>query len=247
MKKILFIYTTILTLHIYAETLFDIGIPKVTGELIINQNYILQYNEDYEQADWVYYELTKNEVLGNIKRKDSFRADPRVKDGSSTLDDYKGSGYDRGHLAPAADMKMSSNAMEESFYLSNMSPQDPAFNRGIWSKLEKQIRDWALQYNSIYVVTGPYIESSNPKRIGSNRVAVPNYFYKVVLIYNDKEARSIGFLLPNKKGEFTLQEYAVTVNDIEDLTHLDFFSNLPNDIEESVEKSIDIALWDFNN
>ena len=111
------------------------------GQIVHHANYTLQYNEEHEQASWVAYRLTSHHLQNpSTKRKDNFRSDPKVKTGSATLSDYKGSGYDRGHLAPAADFKWSSTAMSESFYMSNMSPQVPGFNRGIWKKLESKIR-----------------------------------------------------------------------------------------------------------
>jgi endonuclease G len=91
------------------------------------------------------------------KRKDNFRSDPKVKTGSAALSDYKGSGYDRGHLAPAADFKWSATAMSESFYMSNMSPQVPGFNRGIWKNIESTVRNWAVENDEIYIVTGPVL------------------------------------------------------------------------------------------
>ncbi|GAH82191.1 unnamed protein product, partial [marine sediment metagenome] len=133
--------------HVYA--------PK--DDIIRHTAYTLKYKEKYEQAEWVLYKLTAERVKGSYKRTNDFRPDPMVKTGSATLSDYKGSGYDRGHLAPAGDMKWSTTAMSESFYMSNMSPQNPGFNRGIWKKLEGQVRTWATDNEEIYIVTGPVL------------------------------------------------------------------------------------------
>ena len=126
-----------LLIYISHQAIAQIANPKpIIGEQIVNHlGYSLSYNEKNEQASWVAYELTADQVRGTVKRKDSFRSDPLIKTGSASLSDYKGSGYDRGHLAPAADMKWSTTAMSESFFMSNMSPQLPGFNRGIWKKL----------------------------------------------------------------------------------------------------------------
>jgi endonuclease G len=136
------------------------------GEVVAHSGYILQYDNEREQARWVAYELTKEEVLNRVvKRTDNFKEDPDVDLGSASLDDYKGSGFDRGHLAPAADLAWSSESMSDSFYLSNMSPQDPSFNRGIWKKLEEQVRTWAVNNDSVYVVSGAlYLEDLRSHR-----------------------------------------------------------------------------------
>ncbi len=178
-KYILFIFL------IAATPLFsqNIELPHYTNdsEIIQHTGYALKYNEQYEQAEWVAYQLTDIEVNGKYERSDNFRKDPFVSTGSATLKDYKGSGYDRGHLIPASDMKWSPDAMSSSFYMSNMSPQDPSFNRGIWKKLEEQVREWAVDNREIYVVTGPVLTNGLYQTIGVNKVAVPNHYYKVVL------------------------------------------------------------------
>ncbi|QEN03652.1 DNA/RNA non-specific endonuclease [Thiospirochaeta perfilievii] len=217
--------------------------PKATGRVFYKEFYSLQYNEEYEQADWVYYRLTKDMVYGDEKRRDSFKVDSDIETGSAALKDYKSSGFDRGHLVPAADMKISKKAMSESFYMSNMSPQRPGFNRGIWKKLESFVRFWAVENEELYIVTGPVFTEETYLTIGENRVGIPEYFYKVILDYKGEEIKAIGFLLPNKKSSIPIMKYALSVNDIEDLTGIDFFYNLPDDIEEFIEKDIDINLW----
>ncbi len=122
-------------------------------QIIEHSTYILEYNEKYEHAEWVIHLLTQDRVAGSFERTDNFRPDPKVITGSASLADYKGSGYDRGHLAPAADMKWSENVMSESFFMSNMSPQKPGFNRGIWKSLESIVRTWAIENDEIYIVT----------------------------------------------------------------------------------------------
>ena len=142
MKKLIYIFLFI-TSYTFAQQL-ELPLPS-NGETEHQTGYSLEHNEKTEQSFWVAYELTKEEVSGTVKRKDAFRSDPTISTGSAVLSDYKGSGYDRGHLAPAADMKWSKKVMSESFYMSNMSPQDPSFNRGIWKKLEEKVRDWLLK------------------------------------------------------------------------------------------------------
>ncbi len=217
------------------------------GDIIVEHiGYTLCYNEEHEQPDWVAYELTREEVYGAEDRGDDFRADPSVKTGSATLEDYRGSGYDRGHLIPAADLKWSAEAMSDSFYLSNMSPQDPQFNRGVWGTLEGVIRNFAVTEGSVYVVTGPVLTDGPYNTIGKNKVSVPKQYYKVVLDYTEPEIKAIGFLLPNEGSKKSVQSFACSVDEVEKATGLDFFPLLPDDIEEQLESAYDVRLWDFN-
>ncbi len=229
------------------ENINNLELPKqIEGEQIINHTgYTLSYNEKYEQASYVAYKLTQNELYGPYERKDNFREDPSIKTGSASLDDYKKSGYDRGHLCPAADQKENELAMSDSFYMSNMSPQVPDFNRGIWADLEGTVRTFADNNYEIYVTTGPVLTDGPYKTIGENKVAVPNYYYKVILDYQEPEIKAIGFILPNKKGEKDLKDYALSVNDVEKITNIDFFVNLPDDVEEQIEGSYNTRLWEF--
>ena len=217
----------------------------MSGEQIIDHfGYSLSYNEEHEQASWVFYELTDNEVLGLVKRKDQFRKNPDVRTGSASLSDYKGSGYDRGHLAPAADMRWSSTAMSESFFMSNMSPQVPSFNRGIWKKLESKVRDWARDNKRIYIVTAGILDEGL-NTIGSNSISIPNYYYKVILDYTEPELKAIGFILPNKKSKAPLQSFAISVDSVEIRTGIDFFYNLPDDKENKLESNVDVKKWSW--
>ena len=204
------------------------------GDIVKHTAYTLKYNEPYEQAEWVAYKLTATRVNAVVKRTNVFRPDPMVKTGSAEPSDYKNSGYDRGHLAPAGDMAWSVTAMSESFYMSNMSPQMPGFNRGIWKKLETKVRDWAVENEEIYIVTGPILESNLPT-IGKNKVAVPNYFYKVILDYKEPEFKEIGFVLPNQSSNQPLESYTVTIDSVEVLTGLDFFPSIPDSLENVIE------------
>lgn len=213
--------------------------PKSSGEIVKHTYYTLAYSEDNEQAYWVYYELTPELINGTQSRTDDFRADPSVSTGSATLDDYKGSGYDRGHLCPAGDMGLNKTSMSESFYLSNMSPQVPSFNRGIWSTMEDQVRKWTLKYTKLYVVTGP-IFKDNLGEIGADKVTVPGYYYKVLFDGKDK---MIGFILPNAKGTNTIDSYAVSVDNIESQTGIDFFPELDDQTEKRLESEIDTNNW----
>ncbi len=217
--------------------------PKSDGQIVSHSYYTLSYSESNEQANWVYYELTPEMIYGGVSRTDDFREDILIEQGSASLADYKGSGYDRGHLAPAADMKLNRTSMSESFYLSNMSPQEASFNRGGWKKLEEQVRSWCLKENKLYVVTGPIFQK-NKGTIGMNKVTVPGYYYKVIYDPTD-EQKMIGFIMPNEKLTNSLASYVVTVDKIEEITGIDFFSQLDDTIEDSLEGINHSDKWNF--
>jgi len=218
-------------------------IPISDGQIVFHSYYMLSYSEKNEQAIWVYYELTPEMIYGAVSRTDDFREDNSIEEGSASLEDYKGSGYDRGHLAPAADMKLNRTSMSESFYLSNMSPQEASFNRGGWKKLEELVRTWCLEENKLYVVTGPIFQD-NKGTIGMNQVTVPGYYYKVIFDPTD-EQKMIGFIMPNEKLTNSLVSYVVTVDKIEEITGKDFFSQLDDTIENSLESINHSNKWNF--
>ena len=205
--------------------------------------FALLYAEEHEQASWVAYLLTDDEVNGTIGRTDNFRSDKNIVTGSASLSDYRGSGFDRGHLAPAGDMKWSDVAMSESFYMSNMSPQEPGFNRGIWKKLEEWVRDQAELNEEIYVVTGPILTDGSYRKIGVNGVSIPERYYKVILDYKEPEIKAIGFILPNVSSKLSISSFAVTVDYIENITGLDFFYLLDDSVEGILESEVDIGVW----
>jgi endonuclease G len=235
------------TIAVSGEEIPTLYLPAmVDGEQVVNHiDYTLSYNEKYEQASWVAYELDSNEIYGPAKRKDNFRADSSIKTGSATLNDYKGSGYDRGHLCPAADQEESVEAMSDSFYMSNMSPQSPNFNRGIWADLEAVVRNFADTNGKIYVATGPILIDGPYDTIGDNKVAIPNFYYKVILDYSEPEIKSIGFILPNEGSDKSLESFATTVNEVEMKTGLDFFYQLPDDVEDKIESTFSTSQWQF--
>ena len=175
-----------------------LGIPGKCDTLIDRPGYALGYIEYHEQAAFVIYKLTAREALTKeVQRTNRFRRDPEIPTGSATTADYRRSGYDRGHLAPAADMAFSVQTMADSFFMSNMSPQKPAFNRGIWKRLEEQVRQIAIREKAIYVVTGPILPKKKTVTIGANQVTVPTHYYKVIFDLTPPR-KIIGFILPNE-------------------------------------------------
>lgn len=218
-----------------------IPISENKGEFIQHTYYYLEYNEEHEQASWVYYMLTADFINGEGKRKNNFKPNPLVQTETAQLADYKGSGYDRGHLCPAGSMKINQLAMDETFYLSNMSPQVAGFNRGKWKWLEEQVRKWVQIEDTLFVVTGPIFSAEDPV-IGDNEVTVPAFYYKV--IYDPtKEKKMIAFIMPNQTLAKSIAEYAVTVDEVEFKTGIDFFSVLPDELENELEGKI--PHWQF--
>lgn len=224
----------------------DLEIPILPAnreeQIIRHTGYVVSYNNTWQLPNWVAYELTRNETKGTVKRSDKFTTDPQVKGKSATNKDYARSGFDRGHMAPAGDMKWNSTAMKESFYLSNMCPQAPALNRGRWKDLEEQIRNWAAEDSALVIACGPLVEN-NHRTIGSNRVAIPHSFFKVVLAPYVSSPRAIGFIFKNEKGNAPLRSYAVTVDSVESLTGMDFFPTLPDEMENKLEAQFSPSDW----
>lgn len=230
------------------KSIAKLELPKTnaTDKIIAHTGYSLLYNETHEQANWVAYNLTIEETNKLFERTDKFIADPKVKTGTASNKDYEDSGYDRGHLAPASDMGWSSTTMAESFFYSNMSPQIPSFNRGIWKKLEELVRTWAIENKSVYVVTGPVLTNGLPT-IGLNKVSIPNYYYKVVLDYSEPDIKGIGFVLPNIGSKEQLEYYAVPIDSVEKITGIDFFPLLEDEEEALIERTLCIACWSWKN
>ncbi|MDL2262738.1 DNA/RNA non-specific endonuclease [Bacteroidales bacterium OttesenSCG-928-I21] len=237
MKKIFFLLAIITTLLSYSQNKYA---PTAKGELVQYVHYSLDYNDEHEQANWVYYRLTYDLINGNAKRKDNFRSDNSISTRSAHPNDYKNSGYDKGHLCPAADMKISQNAMDETFYMSNMSPQFPSLNRGKWSLLEDKIRSFVKdETDTLYVVTGP-IFINNKGQIGSqNSITIPGFYYKVV--YCPKRG-GLAYILPNNKINEILESWLVSIDLVEALTGIDFFSQLDDEIENRIEAQV--GSWD---
>ena len=206
------------------------------GQVIQRTGYTLAYDKKTKTPQWVAWELTKEETKGNHERTDKFLPDPNVEGAKVVTTDYTGSGYDRGHMAPAGDMKWSKKAMEESFYMSNICPQIHHLNTGDWNELEANTRKWARRYGSVYVTCGPiYNGSRRTQYIGKNRVKVPDAFFKVILIQSPKKTCALGFFFENEAGQRPLNEYLVSVDYLEQTTGIDFFPALPDELENVLE------------
>lgn len=217
-------------------------------QVIEHLGYTVSYNSDWMIANWVAYELTNFETDGEAERQSKkFQPDPQVIGARVTTQDYTHSGYDRGHLAPAADMKWDEKAMEESFYMTNICPQNHNNNAGDWKSLEEQARDWAQAFGNIYICCGPIV-AANPPHIGDEHsIAVPESFYKVFLRKKGDTWATIGFVMPNAAGSRPLMTYMHTVDEVEEMTGIDFFSSLPEKVQQVVEADYTVADWTVHN
>lgn len=233
----------------------DIGLP--TADYIMHQAMALAYSEEHEQAAWVAHIILPDIIEGQITRTNDFREDPMVSSGTAVeadyflkrmkadgTFDYDGFGYDRGHLAPSADFRWSEAALSESYYYSNMSPQVADFNRGVWAELESAVRAYIFRNpnSQLYVVTGGILEPGLPVvERGINKVSIPRYFYKAVL--DPANQSGIGFIMPNERLDYPLESYAVSIDEVEKRTGLDFFNRLPDQLETAVESTVDKSKW----
>ncbi|MBR5324571.1 MAG: DNA/RNA non-specific endonuclease [Muribaculaceae bacterium] len=216
-----------------------------THQQIKNLGYTSSYNTSYGIPNWVAYELTRSEAASQeAERTNKFKPDPKVKGKSASNADYKGSGYDKGHMAPAADMKWSKTVMEESFYFTNICPQAPGLNRGAWKDLEEEIREWAIRDSALVIICGPLFTKEPIQYIPQTSVAIPDAYFKVVCSPYTKETRGIAFVFPNSKASKHPREYVVTIDSVEKMTGMDFLSQLPDEIENQIEKTSNYTNWE---
>lgn len=224
-------------------SLLDVRMPQgTTSEIVGYEGFVLSFNKDARQPNWVAWELTGDESQATDHgRKDKFMPDLSV-DGCPLLEDYRGSGYDRGHMCPAGDMKWSKQAMADCFYLTNMSPQKHELNNGAWKTLEEKCREWAVRDSALIIICGPVLSDRLTKTIGDG-VAVPERYFKVILAPHADPIRGIAFIMPNGYVKGGMQAAAVSIDQVEAITGFDFFSALPDDIEDQVEAECNFPRW----
>lgn len=206
------------------------------------QGFRVSFNKDNHTPNWVAWELLGTETDGPAQRINKFRTDWEVEGCPSTAD-YKHSGYDRGHLCPAADQKWSVEAMEDCFYLTNIAPQDHSLNSGAWNTLEGKERTWARRDSAIVIVAGPIYESHDTQRIGDMGVRVPGAFFKAIAAPYANPPRGIAFVYPNMSSPGNMENYVMSISDLEQITGYDFFYALPDEIERQVESTTSFREW----
>ena len=228
------------------DSIFEICKPaplEGVSELIVKKKaYMASYNKETKIPNWVAWHLTAEHTDGPISRRNMFYEDEDMPVPRATNEDYRGSGWSRGHMCPAGDNKWDEEAMNQSFSLINVCPQDASLNSGLWNSIEIDCRKWARRFQDIYIVCGPVFYRQKHELIGSNEVYVPEAFFKVVLCLNG-EPKGMGFVVKNSDGTRKRNIYYNSIDQVERITGMDFFPVLPDDIEDEVESKLDMNLW----
>lgn len=216
------------------------GIPSILKHY---EGFTVGFNPENHTPNWVGWELLASETDGESSRNNAFWCDDEL-EGCAYPYDYTRSGYDRGHLCPAADQKWSDRAMRDCFVMANMCPQDHSLNSGAWATLEKKERLWAKRDSALIIVAGPIYEKTDNKRIGDSGVRVPSAFFKVLAAPYCSSPRAIAFVYPNMSAPGNMSNYVMTVDEVEQLTGFDFFSSLPDQLENRIEATTSFKEWD---
>jgi len=212
--------------------------------IVVYQGYTSAYNTETLIPNWVAYELTDEETRGDAGREDKmFSMDKSFKGPQARREDYSGSGWTKGHMAPAKDLAWSDEALTETFFFMNVCPQNETLNAKDWNYLEKQVRKWAREYGKVWVVSGPIVGENKYGTIGEDHVVVPDAFFKAVMVVSGSLYSSIAFIMGNDSQRYYLADCALSVNELEAITGLDFFPSLSDDIEDLVEASYDFKVW----
>ena len=227
--------------------LFELPFFVQSDKIIHYSAFTVSYNSSTLNPEWVAYELTKEEADGNVTSRNgrNFVQDPHFKGRQPNYYDYNNTGWDKGHLAPAADMKWSVEAMDECFYFTNCCPQNRDFNGGIWNSLEKNVRSWARKYGRVYVITGPVFTNNQYETLGTDKVAIPDAFFKACVVPKGEGYSAIGFLMNNDYLGGSLNAYACTVDELESIIGLDLFCGLNDQIENEIEAVVKWGDWGF--
>lgn len=212
-------------------------------QLVKHTMYALSYNEGYELPSWAAYQLTPEQARATGTFKEKYIEDPLVTTGSSSVKDYKDAGFIMGQLVPPEDMYTSSKFVEETFLTSNTVPLKPVFNKNIWKKMEMLIREWAAEGNTLYIVAGPVLTDAPFGTFGQNKISIPLRYYKAILDVNGE--RAIGFIMRSNTASGAPKSFAISVDELEKITGIDFFPSLPDDLETRLESNKDFTKWNF--
>jgi endonuclease G len=227
----------------YSQENPELPAEKPREEIVRHEHYTLSFVEGYELASWVAYELTVEEASGSLEYKEKYLEDPLVSTGSATFRDYKKTGYIPGQLAPVEDMRFSETAIKESFYLSNIAPQKMAFNKYTWKRINDMIREWVKETGALLIACGPVLADSPFPTFGPSKVSIPSRYYKVVL---DMQGRKgMGIVVKNSMSSGSLKPYSMSIDEVEEITGIDFFHSLEDDLENEIESRFDASMWNF--
>ena len=217
-------------------------IYNVPETLLYKNGFVISYNEDTRLPNWVFWHLTKAHVNGDVKRPgNAYHEDRSVPKPRATAADYRKGDLSRGHMCPAGDNKWNKNAMYDSFAYTNICPQTERCNSGVWNNIETSCREWAMDYDDIFIVCGP-IYDGIPERMGPNEIAIPDAFFKVVVCLNGKK-KGIGFICDNIDASQSMKKCVVTIEEIERMTGIDFFPNLNSRDRRAIEENANLKDW----
>jgi endonuclease G len=242
MRSLLVIFCMLVSAGISAQD-YELLVQAPREQRVVHTLFTLSYSEAYELPSWVAYKLTPEQAKATGKFKEKYMADPLVTTGSSMPKDYRDAPFIMGQLIPVEDMLISPQAAEETFLMSNIVPQKPAFNHFVWKANEQLIREWAKEGSTLYIVAGPVLTDVPFFTFGPSKVSIPTRYYKVVLDVHGN--RAIGFLFRANTANGQPKSFAVSVDEVEKVTGLDFFPSLPDDVEQAVESSTDFSKWNF--
>jgi len=242
MRHLLLLSFSLIALNVFAQQ-YELPAPGSREQMVKHTMYTLSYNEGYELPSWVAWQLSPEQAKATGTFKEKFIEDPLVTTGSSTTKDYKDAGFIMGQLVPPEDMFTVPLAVEETFLTSNTVPQKPSFNKYVWKAMEKLIREWAKEGNTLYIAAGPVLADAPFGTFGPNKISIPTRYYKVVLDVNGE--RAVGFIIRSNVATGAPKSFAVTVDELEKITGIDFFPALSDDLESKVEGSNDFSKWNF--
>ena len=226
------------------EEHLELPAQNPTDHIVRYQGFISSYNTETLIPDWVAYELTAEETTGDASRMDkTFGMDLSFRGKQAMREDYANSGWTKGHMAPAADFFWDDDALSETFYFMNICPQKEQLNNKDWQYLEKQVRAWAKKYGKVWVVSGPIIGDNIYGTIGKDHVVVPDAFFKAVMVHDGRRYQSIAFIMGNDAERYWLYDCALSIDELEARTGIDFYPALPDDIEDNAESGYDFSVW----
>ena len=243
MKKLILILFVCSISDVYSQQPLELPALKPREELVKHKFYSLAFVEGYELASWVAYKLRGNQFSKTVTYKEKYEEDPLVSTGSATKKDYKNAGFVLGQLVPVEDMLFSEEAARETFYLSNIVPHKPAFNKYMWNKMADIIRAWAKECDTLYIVSGPVLADAPFPTFGEDKVSIPTRYYKVVLDLKGK--RGVGFVVKSSMSNGSVKPLAMSIDKVEEITGIDFFPALPDDIENKIEAEYNPERWNF--
>lgn len=245
-----FCVTTVFTQVPARHSHDKIELPAITKKdslFIEHTGFALSYNLDTNCPNWVAWDLTEEEAYSTqFKRSNDFRGDTMVPSLHRVEGyDYKQTGFDRGHMCPAADMKWNANAMSECFLMSNICPQIPVLNQQWWEHLEAACRRWASQEGCVYICCGPIYDRQREARYIGNevKIRVPDAFFKVIVSLRQGKEKGIGFFYRNDGSRQTMESAAMSIDQIEKMTGYNFFADLPNELEDRIESQNKLSTW----